>query len=212
MPNHKIKQAPPALLGKGLAYCYFHSYSTAAAAPALFIVRCVQCQKKALMEIQETDDIDILLTLHPHGWSSCCIYVRDFKYEIIISHVFSDPYFDFIRALSSIINNQDHTDLVWYGEPGGEKIEISRLKDKKDKVAITISSFQESFGEEVKEYKKAAVFQMQVRQLILISYYQLKKIFQLLKDSEYSKNRHQDFPFQEYLKFEKLAQEYLKIL
>ena len=159
--------------------------------------------------MKETDDIDILLTLHPYGWSTCYIFIEGKKFELTISHVFGDPYFDLITALTDIINNQKEVSFIWYGEPGGEQIEINEIKDRRDKVNVLINGFNESFGEEIKDLEKTVGFNIKKKHLITLFFLQMKKIFFLLKDRKYSVNRQNDFPFQEYLKFESLVLMYL---
>ncbi|RDC61448.1 hypothetical protein [Adhaeribacter pallidiroseus] len=159
--------------------------------------------------MEDDYDIDILLTLNPHGWSTCWIIKERKNFELVISHVFGDPYFDLIQALTGLINNKEEVTFFWYREPGGEKIEISRIKERRHEVRVLISGFQESFEEAIKDFKPTVEFQIKLKQLIIIMYFQLRKTFVLLKDKEYSKNRPNSFPFEEYMKFEKLASEYL---
>ncbi|MCE3228581.1 MAG: hypothetical protein K0S32_3132 [Bacteroidetes bacterium] len=162
------------------------------------------------MTTDNTNDIDILLTLNPHGWSTCYI-VKDGKcFELTISHVFGDPYSDLINALTALINNGNEVSFFWYGEPGGEKIEIKRVKDNNHMVNVLVNGFYESYGDLIKDFELTVEFQIKLRQLITLFYLQLRKTFLLLKDKEYSKNRQEDFPFDVYLKFEALVTIYLQ--
>jgi hypothetical protein len=159
--------------------------------------------------MKQTDDIDILLTLHPHGWSSCFLFVRDKTFEFSITHVFSDPYSDLIQALSNLINGQKDVTFYFFGEPGGQRFEIKKLMTEQHKVLVSINEFSESFDEEPKKYDSTITFEIKLRQLIAIFYLQLQKTYLLLRDKQFSENRANDFPFQEFHKFEKLAKPFL---
>lgn len=159
--------------------------------------------------MQETNDIDFILTLHPHGWSTCWIVIHGDKYELIISHVFGDPYIDFMEALTKLIKGNNNSTFYWYREPGGEKFEIKRLSDRRDKVCVSITGFNESYGSEIKDYKKTVEFEIKLENLLIVAYFQLKKIFLLLKDKDYAKDRQKDFPFEDFIKFEQIVKEFL---
>ena len=162
-------------------------------------------------KMEQTDNIDILLTLNPHGWSSCFLFVRDKTFEFVITHVFSDPYSDLIQALSNLISGQKDTTFYWYGEPGGHRFEIKKLMTQQDKVIVSINEFSELIYEEPKEYELTVTFEIKWRQLIAIFYLQLQKTHFLLRDKQFSENRAKNFPFQEFHKFEKLAKPFLDL-
>ncbi len=155
------------------------------------------------------DDIDILLTLNPHGWSTCFFVNRDDKYEIVITLTFGDPYYDLIMALKKLIKGDNEVSFIWYGEPGGDQIEIKRLANRHDIVIVNINSFSESYGEPIKEFKKQFSFDIKLKQLIIIFYHQLYKINDLMREKSYAKLRSGDFPFNDFIKFEELVKDYL---
>lgn len=131
------------------------------------------------------------------------------KYEFIISHVFGDPYIDFMDALTKLIKGNNNSTFYWYREPGGEKFEIKRLFEGRDKVCVSITGFNESYEFEIKEYKKIVEFEIKLKNLLTVAYFQLKKTFLLLKDKDYAKDRQKDFPFEDFIKFEQIVKEFL---
>ena len=158
----------------------------------------------------DTNNIDLILTLHSHGWSTCKIFNNGSIYEMVISHVFGEPYTDFINSLTKLINGSDKATFFWYREPGGEKIEINRLIDKKE-IHIDIFEFRESFGEDIKNFEKTLEFEIKLKNFIILAYLQLKKTFLLLKDKDFAKDRQKDFPFNDFIKFEEIVKIYLAI-
>jgi hypothetical protein len=158
-----------------------------------------------------TDDIDFVLTLNPHGWSTCWFFIGNEKYELAISHVFGDPYVDFMNALKKLMKGNDNVTFFWYGEPGGEKIDIIRIPNRRDKVHLAIAGFSESYGAEIKDFSKRAEFEMKFESLLIVAYFQLKKTFLLMKDRSYAKDRQNDFPFNEFALFERVVKEFLNI-
>lgn len=156
------------------------------------------------------DIIDLSLILHPNGWSSCRIIMDTSHTDIIISHVFSDPYYDLIYAIEKVINKESEFSFYWYGEPGGEKLKFTRIKNDTNIIKIEILGFTESYGEEIKNYNQTLTFFIKEHQFVILFYLQLKKIFLLLKDNEYAKNRQNDFPFQEFKKLDSIVQKYLQ--
>lgn len=161
--------------------------------------------------MEQTDNIDILLTLNPHGWSSCFLFVRDKTFEFAITHIFSDPYADLIQALSNLVNGQKETSFYFYDEPGGQRFEIKRIMTQQNKVIVSINEFTELFYEEPKQFNLIISFEIKLKQLIAIFYFQLQKTHLLLQDKEFSESRTTNFPFQEFHKFEKLAKLFLDI-
>lgn len=160
--------------------------------------------------MNKTDDIDLFLTLHQHGWSTCWIYTNDKKVKLTISHVFGDPYFDFMNSLSQLIDRKNETVFFWYGEPGGERVKIQRIKDRQHIVNVKIDGFHASFGEDIKDFEETIEFEIKEKQLITIVYYQLKKIDNLLKEKSFATNRAANFPFKDFVRFENLVTDYLQ--
>ena len=161
--------------------------------------------------MKKTDDIDLFLTLHPHGWSTCWIYVNDKKVELTVTHVFGDPYYDFMQSLSQLMDNQKETTFFWYGEPGGEKIEMKRIQDRQHMINVKIDGFYETYGEEIKDFEKTIEFEIREKQLITVAYYQLKKNETLLKEKSFASDRGGDFPFRDFILFENKVKNYLEL-
>lgn len=161
--------------------------------------------------MEQTDDIDVLLTLNSHGWSSCFLFIKYKTFEFTITHVFNDPYSDLIQALTNLINGQNEETFYFYGEPGGNRFEVKKIMTQQNKVIVSIYEFLELFYEEQKDYDLTIAFEIKLKQLIAIFYLQLQKTHILLKDKQYSKNRANDFPFHEFNKFEKLAKSFLDL-
>ncbi|KXX66878.1 hypothetical protein [Flammeovirga sp. SJP92] len=161
--------------------------------------------------MKNTDDIDFLLTLHPHGWSTCWIYINDKKVELTISHIFTDPYYDFMKSLSQLMDKQKETTFFWYGEPGGERIIIKRIQDRQHMIHVKVDGFYEPYGEKIKDFETTIEFEIKEKQLIILAYYQLKKISFLLKEESFSKNREKDFPFKDFVKFEDKVKGYFEL-
>ncbi len=159
--------------------------------------------------MEQTDDIDILLTLNSHGWSNCFLFVRDKKLEFTLTHVFSDPYVDLIHALSDLIRGQNYVSFFWYGEPGGYRIEIKRILTQQHKVIVSVSDFGEAFHEEPKSFYLQLEFEIKLKQIIGIFYFQLLKTYILLQDKQFAQNRANDFPFHECNQFERLVKQYM---
>lgn len=161
--------------------------------------------------LADTDDINLALMMNPHGWSTCFIYVRGKSYVLTITHVFNDPYEVFIHSLISLMNGQKSTEFFWYDEPGGEKIEITRLDSHHDAVLVDIHGFYDGFGEAPEDFERTVSFEIKLKSLLTISYMQLKKTFQLLKERSYAKDRGSKFPFQKFAEFEKAVAAFLDI-
>jgi len=161
--------------------------------------------------MNKTDDIDFILTLNPHGWSTCFIFIEANSYEISITHVFGDPYYEFIKALSKLIDGHESASFFWYGEPGGEKFELRRIKERKHILHVEVSGFRESYGETIHEFTPTVEFEILFKNFLIIAYLQLKKSFLLMKDKNYCTKRQNDFPFDEFIKFEKTIKDSLSL-
>jgi hypothetical protein len=158
-----------------------------------------------------TDDIDYVYTLHQHGWSTYVLYIDGEKYEMVITHVFGDPIYDFISCLIGLLEGKDEVSFIWYGEPGGNIWHIKRNRQEKHKATFTIDDFGESYGESIKETDRVVVFEMKIQQFVLIGYYQMKKVFSLLKEKSYAANRQGEFPFEQFKKLETLLEVAYKV-
>ncbi|QDA60123.1 hypothetical protein [Hymenobacter jejuensis] len=161
--------------------------------------------------LDSIDDIDFVLRLHSEGWSTCIIYIENKSYELIITHVFGDPYYNFMHSLMGLINGLQSANFFWYNEPGGARIEITKLKAGKDIVLVNIQSFKEAFGNEIKVYEENICFEIKLKSLLILSYMQLKKIFLLLKERDFAQHRSDGFPFRKFVEFEKAVKDFVRI-
>lgn len=60
-------------------------------------------------------DINISYYLAEHGWSTCWIHKDDKKYEISITHIFSeDPIQECMFSLMKIMKGQKLAEFKWY--------------------------------------------------------------------------------------------------
>ncbi len=109
------------------------------------------------------------------------------------------------------MDNQKETTFFWYGEPGGEKIEIKRIQDHQHMINVKIDSFYETYGEEIKDFEKTIEFEIREKQLLTVAYYQLKKIETLLKEKSFASDRGGDFPFRDFVLFENKVKDYLEL-
>ncbi|MBC6991805.1 hypothetical protein [Hymenobacter sp. BT491] len=166
---------------------------------------------KGSTTLDVADDIDLLLKLDSDGWSDCFIHVRNKCYKLVITHIFGDPYYDFMHSLMSLINGQQSTTFFWYNEPGGEKIEITKLKSDQNIVIVNIQSFREQFGREIKELEENICFNVKLNSLLIVSYMQLRKTFLLLKDRDFAQHRNNIFSFQKFIEFENAVKSFLKL-
>ncbi|NDV60542.1 hypothetical protein [Bacteroides sp. 519] len=152
--------------------------------------------------------IDLLLTLQPHGWSSCLIGDKNKRYEFLVTHVFSNPYSDLIQVLSELINGQQSATLLWYDEPGGHRIEFMV---RQENVLVSIDEFPQLCYEEPKSYQLVFEFEMELKQLIALFYFQLQKTEFLLRYKSFSENRAEYFPYQEFCTFKRIAKTFLEL-
>jgi hypothetical protein len=125
---------------------------------------------------------------------------------MIITHVFGDPIYNFISSLIGLLEGKDEVSFIWYGEPGGNAWHIKRNRQEKHKAIITIYEFGESFGDEIKEMDRILEFEMKIQQFVLIGYYQMKKLFALLKGKAYASDRQSKFPFELFKKLDILVE------
>lgn len=162
--------------------------------------------------MKPSDQIDFLITLDSHGWSTCWIIADGKPIELTITHAFyRDPYVDLIDALLQLIKGESIVRFFWYGEPGGERIEIERNPEQKHLLKVRIDGFYESFDEEIKDFEPTIHFEMKERQLLVQFYLQLKKIDELLQDNSFAKDRKNDFPAEHFKSFEIDLKQYLSL-
>ena len=163
--------------------------------------------------VNNDDSVDFLLMLEKYGLSIFKIFVNGQLIDIEISPIFNCAYFELIEALLKIVNEQKETECFLYDEPTrvGIKMGFSKIGSKNNRIHIKINSFEELYetfisikqhSKEPKESKLMVEFTMGKNELLIKMYFQLKKIFCLLKDKEYSKDRGKYFPFEEYKRFE----------
>jgi hypothetical protein len=149
-------------------------------------------------------DIDFSLILHKHGWSTFLLNIDQTIYEILISGVLNDPFYDFTNLLLSLLNNEEEITIKWLGEPGGTKIHIVRNKVQQHLLNIKIDDFSCDIESGVMaDYKNLVSFDIKLKQFMVISFYQLKKNYQLLFDKKFAEARKDEFPFELYDKLVK---------
>ena len=84
-------------------------------------------------------DINRSYYLAGHVWSTCWINTRDKTYEIGITHIFhEDPIEECMKVLNGIMKGEKMTEFKWYGEPGGDKIQINETPTQKHMVNVII--------------------------------------------------------------------------
>ena len=153
-----------------------------------------------------TDDIDYTYVLRTHGWSTCLLCINSRVYEMVISHAFGDPLADFIAVLIGLMEGKNELSFIWYGEPGGVTWLINRKKEEKHKALFILDEFSESYGEEIKQLDRFVAFEMKIQQFVLIGYFQMKKLFFLLKEKKYAESRKSEFPFDHFKELETLIE------
>ena len=157
--------------------------------------------------MKPTKDLDLLLTLHPHGWSTCWLWIEEKSYQLVISHVFGEPWEEWMQALARLIKGQQETSCYWYGEPVGHKWNFQLQQQE---VEINLEQFQEAHWEEPEELEELVSFQLQFSSFLTLAYYQLKKTAQLLKDPAFAAHRNGDFPFAYFKQWEQEVLAYLE--
>ncbi|MBK7885260.1 MAG: hypothetical protein IPJ81_16880 [Chitinophagaceae bacterium] len=153
------------------------------------------------MEIK--GDVDFLYNLNGSGWSQCKLFLETAEISIFNTHIFNNPIEELISAINKILKGEENVSFIWHREPGGHSWKI--VKDKKaDILNITIDKFS---GDEIRNTETLVEFKIKVRQFIILVYYQMKKIAELLKDKSYNSqgNRNEDFPFAIFTEMEKLV-------
>jgi len=157
----------------------------------------------------KTDDVDLMLILNPHGWGTCLFFIESKITIVDLTLTFGNPFIDLIQSLENIINNQNETEFYWFGEPGGNRIRINKIINQQNKVNVSIEEFDEEFGEKIEDYETKVSFEIKTKHLLILFYNQLKKTEMLMKGTEYASKRKNDFPFDEFKKFETNYTEYI---
>jgi hypothetical protein len=153
----------------------------------------------------DRDDIDILYSLQPHGWSTCILYIGDITHSIdSISHVFGDPMYDLVSATISIIKGASEVEFIWWHEPGGTQWKIDRDRERQHHIRILVTEFPSSYGESIKNKTTVVEFEIKISHFSTLVYYQMKKISVLLKEQSFEKNHSGEFPYAEFYKLESL--------
>jgi hypothetical protein len=152
----------------------------------------------------DRDDIDLLYSLQPHGWSICILYVGDLTHTFPISHVFGDPIYDAIEATIQILKGASEVEFIWWGEPGGNRWRIVRDRDRQHQIKILVTEFAASYGELIKDEITVVEFEIKVGHFSTLIYYQMKKISVFLKDNNFEKIRSSEFPYADFRKLESL--------
>lgn len=165
-----------------------------------------------MMSDKETDDLDLMLTLCPNGWSTFWLVSKNQKIEIVISHAFSDPFYDLTSSLRLLIEGNKNASFIWYDEPGGAQFVFTQDDKFHHIIEVEISEFTESYGEHISQFKEVYTFRIKKNMLIILFYNQLKKTQLLLKEKSYAKNRRSEFPLKEFLELEKELKRYKGIL
>lgn len=148
------------------------------------------------------DDIDLLYVLSPHGWSTCILFIDKHIYELRISHVFSDPIYDFIEAAISLLKGASDIEFTWWDEPGGNRWKIARDSNQRHKVRIVVTEFLSCYGHEIDRERILTEFEIKISHFSALVYYQMAKIAALLKEKSFEKNRSGEFPYPEFSKLE----------
>lgn len=159
--------------------------------------------------MEERDDIDFILTLNGHGWSSFYLFTKDSNIKVSITHIFTNPYAELMQALSGLVIGNNSATFTWYDEPGGQKWDIQRIVTAQHKVVVTITEFSELFSGKPQSFKPIFTFEMKLKQLLTIFYLQLQKTFYLLQDKEFAATRKDDFPIHDFGIFDKLVRPFL---
>lgn len=152
----------------------------------------------------ELDTVDLCLSLHVNGWSSCTWVVNEICHTSHITHVIGEPYAAFIQALEQIIEGQPKVTFQWYNEPGAELFVLTKTGEWLD---VQQKRLEGEDGSPVHDCEVG--FTTTERTFLTIGYLQLKKTALLMKDRRFAVGRQGNFPFQQFYEFEVKAREYL---
>lgn len=151
------------------------------------------------------DNVDLLLTLEQHGWSTGHLYVGEKIYEITISHSFGDPMQDLVEACIEVLRGNDSC-FDWYGEPGGYRWKFSIDRQKGHLLNVEILEFDGCFGDEVTTYDNFLSFKIKTKQFMTIVYYQLLKTEVLLQDKSFQEKRKGEFPTEKFSEMKRIME------
>lgn len=141
------------------------------------------------------DNIDFLLILNKHGWSTFLLNLNGAIHEISISSVLSEPLYDVTKLLLSLLDNEDEVTMHLFDEPGWSIFRISRDKTQRHILLVEIGISADRDG---CQYEKMVDFRIKQKQFLIILFYQLKKIFHLLSEKSFAKDREGEFPYDYY--------------
>lgn len=160
--------------------------------------------------MKPSSNIDLLLTLNTTGWSVAHISIDNNVLEYSISHIFNDPYADTIDALLSLIEGYDSS-VFWFDEPYGVKIKLTI--EEEDFIRFTIYNIDKESYTKIKKHDLIFVKScgVDLKHLLMVFYFQFKKICVLLEDKEYAINRSRYFPIQKFRQFEAIIKKNYKI-
>lgn len=152
------------------------------------------------------DDVDILLNIHLHGWSSCTFIVADRTFTIPASYIFGEPFSLLISSLSALIKDAPEATFDWNDEPGGHRL-IFKAISPGDRIRLQVYRFEEINAPAYISEEPILVIELPLRQWIILYGTQLKKLDRLLQDKAYARNR-QSFPFKTFRELESMARPY----
>lgn len=156
------------------------------------------------------DTVDLCLSLHANGRSSCTWVINEIHHTSQISHGIGEPYAAFIHALEQLIEGQPHVIFQWYNGPGAEQFSLRKeddwLRVEQQYVSDANHPLPTRYTIEPRETLR---FTTTERTFLTIGYLQLKKTALLMKDRQFAEGRYRDFPLREFFDFELRAREYL---
>ncbi len=144
-----------------------------------------------------SDDIDFTYILQPHGWSDCYLFLKNETIHFNITHVLSDPIADMIDAIILLNRGEKEITLIWYDEPGKYKWTFKINQDQQHLVSILI------FLISVDYEKQMASFEMKIKQLTKLVFFQFLKVASLLEEKSYKEKRSL-FPYEKMKELSKI--------
>ncbi|SEW51088.1 hypothetical protein SAMN04488122_4121 [Chitinophaga arvensicola] len=141
------------------------------------------------------DDIDFLLMLHKHGWTTFLVNLNGTIHQVGASSVLSSPFHDITNMLLSLLNNENEIIIKWFDEPGWNVIHVTRDKTERHILSVEIGSCLDQSGN---GYEKVADFKIKLKQLLVTMFYQLKKNYHLLTEKSFAKGRENEFAYERY--------------
>ncbi len=147
------------------------------------------------------DDIDLLYRLSPSGWSDLVVLHEHDVHQFNITHIFSDPLGDLIALCTDLLKGADACDVRLPDEPGATLIEVRRHADQRHIVSVRLIDCNDK-----DEQTCVAAFNIKVRQLVDLFYYQFAKLRALSRERRYREAR-DDFPEETFLTLKALREE-----